>query len=131
MPTRKITNNEAPSVTTYLSKRALSGHRLVVIEPGGRVDYASRIDSSHPGRIIGLSLNAATAQDQVQVQRAGRVLEPSWAWRVSKPLWLDIDGQLTQIRPTEGFILVVGVAIARDTILMANIASSPITYLNG
>jgi hypothetical protein len=131
MPTRKITNNEAPSVTTYLSDKPLSGHRLVVIESNGRIDYASRLSPTHPGRIIGLSLNAASMNDNVQVQRAGRVVEPSWSWKVSKPLWLDIDGQLTQVRPTNGFILVVGVAIALDTILMANIASSPITYLHG
>lgn len=128
MPTRK-TRPEAPSVVGYVAAKSLSGHRLVVVEPSGQVDYASRLDLTHPGRLVGLTLNAAVKGDSISVQRSGQVTEPSWDWQTSKPLWLDINGQITQTCPKRGFIVVVGVAIAPNSILLANIQASSVTYL--
>lgn len=129
MPTRKVGQEAAPLVTSYLAAKALGGHRLVVIEPDGRVDYGSCLDLTHPGRLLGLTLNAVVKGDRVSVQRAGAVTEPSWSWRTSFPLWLGKDGQLTQVSPKRGFLCVVGVAIAPQSVLMANIQTAHITYL--
>jgi hypothetical protein len=132
VPTRSIykQTGEAPSSVLELRSGAvLSGHRLVVVESNGNVNYADNLDLTHPGRVLGLTLSAATPGELVSVQRAGRITEPSWQWETSKPLWLGRNGALTQSRPRAGFVLVAGVAIAPNTILMANIQASHITYL--
>jgi hypothetical protein len=108
----------------------LSGHRLVVVESNGEVNYADNLDLTHPGRVIGLTLSAANNKELVSIQRAGKIMEPSWQWNISKPLWLGRNGTLVQVRPKAGFVLVAGVAIAPNTILMANIQAASITYLD-
>ncbi len=134
MPTRSIykQTGEAPSSTIELRAGAvLSGHRLVVVEPDGQLRYADHRDASHPGRIVGVTLSAAFKGELVSVQRAGKIKEPSWAWNISDPLWLGRNGNLVQTQPKTGFVLVVGVALAPNTILMANIQASHITFLDG
>jgi hypothetical protein len=128
MPTRKL-SQDVLSVSNYNTAKDLSGHRLVVVNNTGAVDYASCLDITHQGRIVGLTLNSANAGDRISVQRAGRVIEPSWNWQISRPVWLGVNGFLVQVPPTKGFVLVVGVAIARDSILMANIQSVMSTVL--
>jgi hypothetical protein len=80
---------------------------------------------------VGVTLSAAFKGELVSVQRAGKIKEPSWAWNISDPLWLGRNGNLVQTQPKTGFVLVVGVALAPNTILMANIQASHITFLDG
>jgi hypothetical protein len=132
VPTRSIYRQmgEAPSSTLELPAASnLSGHRLVVIERTRRVNYADNLNLTHPGRIIGLTLGAASVGELALIQRAGKVVEPSWSWIPSRSLWLGASGTLTQAKPTAGFLLVVGVALGSSAILMANIQSAHVTYL--
>jgi len=89
----------------------LGGHR-VVRSTGGFVGYADAYDPDHGDDVLGLTLGAAAAGDDAQVQSAGLVTEPSWAWVPEEPVFVGAEGIPTQSAPTDAaFLLVIGFAI--------------------
>lgn len=89
----------------------LGGHR-VVRSSGGFVGYADAYDEDHGDDVLGLTLGAAVAGDDVQVQTAGVITEPSWAWTPEEPIFAGAGGIPTQSAPTDAaFLLVIGFAI--------------------
>ena len=128
MPTSNVTI-EAPGVTNYIAAKTLSGQRLMIVTITGSVTYASSSNLTHIGRMVGLSLNAATKGERVAVQRAGRVVDSSWNWQISKTIFLSTEGFIIQAPPLTGFVLPVGVAVAKDAIMLANIQAVQPTIL--
>ncbi len=77
----------------------ISGHRIVV--PRVILDtvrYADTMHSDHLQRPMWLTLNAALANDTLNVVAEGIVEEPSWNWSEG-PIFLGHDGMLTQATP--------------------------------
>lgn len=130
VPTRRVEQEPDGSIMIYSAAKALGKYWLVVIEPDGQVDYASCLDLTHPGRLIGLALDVAARGDRVSVKRAGEVTEPSWDWQADHPLWLGKDGELTQVRPNLGFLCQVGVALSPQSILLFDVGTAHVTYFS-
>lgn len=105
-------------VTSYPADGAISGHRVVALNAFGRLEYASNLSLSQIMRVAGLSLNAASEGDPVQVKRSGEVTEPSWAWVLEQPVYLGVDGHLTQTAPASDFSVVVGIPITTTTLFV-------------
>lgn len=86
----------------------LSGHRAVRIVSGlcYPCDAGAR---EQAGRCIGVSQGAALAGDEVVVQTAGALVEPSWAW-VEGPIFVGANGVLTQSLAGLAFVHQIGVA---------------------
>ena len=78
---------------------AISGHRVVVLNAEGKAEYASNANPAHLGRIVGLTLNAASQGGVLTIQNYSDVTEPSWNWNVTLPVFLGKDGHLTQLPP--------------------------------
>lgn len=91
---------------------SIGGHRVVVLNAAEEAIYADNSDLTHVDKVLGLSLGAAAIGDQFNVIRLGDVSEPSWNWALDQPVFLSTAGQLTQVPPTTGFLLVVGFPIA-------------------
>lgn len=107
---------------TKVAGQNLSGHRVLAGRADGAVIYAG---SNLLGRLpIGLSLGAALEGDSVDVQLSGEIVEPSWAWDVTLPVYAGVDGVLTQTAPVSGLLVVVGFP-GSPTSLMVSI-SDPI-----
>ena len=51
---------------------------------------------AHVGRLAGITLGAALEGTPINVRAAGEIVEPSWAWDVDTPVFLGLDGLLTQ-----------------------------------
>jgi len=101
-----------------VAARALGGHRAVVAVGDDRVDYASADQPDHAGRVLGITAGAVDAAEAVRVVIAGPMVEPSWNW-VSGPVFVGLDGLLTQAPPASGFVQVVGAALAPTRLLVA------------
>lgn len=104
---------------SYLAAVPISGHRLVMLNRDGRLVYASAGELAHADRVLGVTTAAAAAGDSVVVQRAGELTEPSWSWEVDLPIYLGLDGALTQeppATPASKFSLVVGVPVTPTTV---------------
>lgn len=115
---------------TRTTSTAISGHRMVLLDGSGLVDYASNTSLSHATRIVGMTTNAAALGDSVNIAMYGEVTEPSWNWDISKPVYLGGDGYLTQVEPsapTAKFSVVVGFPVTPTT-LFINIGI-PITLI--
>lgn len=109
--------------------RALSGHRVVRATGADTVDYASVDDALMADDVLGLTLGAASAGATVYVLNNASVTEPSWAWTPLEPLFLGLDGLLTQTpleSPAAAFVLPVGFAQSSDTIMVR--IGTPIYY---
>jgi hypothetical protein len=62
-------------------------------------DYADRRDATQYGRVIGVTTGAAALGAEVEIARAGPLSNAAWAWVPGEPIWLGVDGLLTQSPP--------------------------------
>lgn len=102
---------------TFVADENLGGQRVVFVL-GDRARHADALDLDHADAVVGLTLHAATAGAPVTVRSAGDVLEASWNWVVSEPLFLGRNGTLTQAPDPVGATLELGVATAPDRVLL-------------
>lgn len=101
----------------------LSGHRIVLLNAVGQMEYASNSTLAHAHRVIGMTTGAVAAGQPGSVRNSGELTEPGWAWDTTAPVYLGADGLLTQIMPIAPgakFSLVVGFPIS-STALFINI----------
>lgn len=98
-----------------LASTPLGGHRAVKIE-GGSALYASNDEMSAP-LVVGLTLGAVLAGDFAQILFHGEVDEPTWSWNPG-PIFLGLEGQLTQTPPLSGHLIQVGTALSATTLII-------------
>lgn len=118
-PVRWALRSDAISV---VSGANVGGHRIVVVDESGRAQYASCLNASSAPRVLGLTLCAASENDLLSVQRAGQVEEGSWSWEVGRPVYLGVDGLMTQVEPTypsSSFVLIVGFPITATKLFVS------------
>lgn len=92
---------------------ALGGHRVVRSTGQGAAGYADAQVAEHGDDVLGITLGAAAAGDEVLIQGSGEIVEPSWALQPQEPIFLGAHGALTQVPPavdSAAFLLVLGFA---------------------
>lgn len=97
----------------------LSGHRVVRPTTSHRIVYADHTELDYSAATLGVTLQSVEAGAYVKVATSGEIVEPSWRWEVGPPIFLGTGGGLTQIPPTTGFQLIVGVATSPTTMLVS------------
>jgi hypothetical protein len=105
--------------TTLNAAAAVSGHWAVVLLSDGRVRHADPADIADAHRVIGVSLNAAVANDPVKVRRFGDVADASLSFAAGAPVFVGASGVLTQAPPTapgSAFLLRIGAATAANAL---------------
>jgi hypothetical protein len=100
----------ANATLSLLAGENIGGHR-VVRQFAGAAMYAHGAILADAEAVIGISLGAASLGVLLQVQRAGIITEPTWAWSAG-PVFLTGAGLLTQIAPDTGVLLQVGMALS-------------------
>lgn len=104
------------SVTTYVAGEALGGNRAVKADASGQAVYATNTDAASQ-HLLGVTTGAASAAANVGVQRAGVMVEPSWSWTPNQPVFLGVNGVLTQTYPTGALLsIIVGFALTPTSI---------------
>jgi hypothetical protein len=103
----------------YTASAALSALRVVAVNAGGALVYASANNADHAFGTIGL-LTAAVADGAIaRPLTEGHWLDTSWSWTPRAPIFLGVDGLLTQAVPVRGtaqFILQVAQAVTATRI---------------
>jgi hypothetical protein len=105
------------NIVTLAAGTALGGHRAVIADGAGQALYADQSDTSHIGKVIGITTVAAMQGAPIEITQAGEVIEPSWNWSPGK-IFCGVNGLLTQTVPTSGFIQVIGIALAATKMLV-------------
>lgn len=96
---------------------ALSGHRAVWLSADG-LRYADPADLSNADAVFGISTYAVAAGQDVLVQSSGVMVEPSWDWTPSEPLFLGPQGHLTHGHASDGVLVELGIALSPTSILI-------------
>lgn len=100
-----------------LTATTLSGHSCVTTDDIGALVYADCSDTSQVSRPFWMTTGAWSSGVLAQVLIEGVVTEPSWNWIVGNPIWLGLNGQLTQSIPPEAvFIRQLAEVIEPNTI---------------
>lgn len=99
-----------------IAGEALGGHRAIYIS-AGEARYATAADDS-AAVVAGITTGAAGVGDAVEYQLSGELTEPSWNWTPELPVFLGLNGQLTQTPPTAGAIVELGIALTPQTIIV-------------
>jgi hypothetical protein len=92
------------SMVNYTAGDNLGGHKAVILNSSEKVFYADSSNLIHLNKIIGITTRAAVVNTSVEIQTFGELVEPSWNWDTSKPLFIGTNGLLTQVVPQTGFI---------------------------
>lgn len=103
---------------SYLTAQALGGQRVVYLFAAGLVDYLDPNNLLHCLSLTGLTMGAAGAGATVLVQAFGEMTEPSWAWTPEQPVYAGANGVLTQVLPTGGCVLILGIAVTPTTLFL-------------
>lgn len=108
----------APSLPILLSAGGpLSGHRAVVLDNTVGMRYADPLSDVDAGSQVGLLLQATSPGNTGNVQFSGIVDDPSWSW-VNGPIFLGLNGVLTQTPISHGWLLVIARAIGPTKIII-------------
>jgi hypothetical protein len=101
---------------TKVASHPISGHRLICADNTGRAVYASHSDTLTTHRVLGLSTHAAAFNTNVQILSAGEITDDTWDWDTDLPVFLGLNGLLTQTMPTYGAILPVAFPVTSQTL---------------
>lgn len=93
---------------------AIGGHRAVVLVGDGSQGaiYADQSIPDHAERFVGVTTGAADSGSPVTIQIGGEITEPSWNWIPGFPVYLSVQGLLTQTPPTTGFLQIIGISLS-------------------
>ena len=81
----------------------------------GKVTYADHNNLSQASNILGITRTSAVPDGSVDIITSGMLSDSSWNFNEG-PIFVGVNGQLTQIAPTTGYIVVVGKAVSSTRI---------------
>ncbi|WP_405120753.1 hypothetical protein [Pseudomonas leptonychotis] len=90
---------------------------IAAYEVDGSVYALDYRDAAHADLLVGITLSAATTGEAVNLQSSGPLDDSSWSW-VPGPVWVGIDGRLTQAPPDDGIDLLIGSAVSATRIAL-------------
>lgn len=104
---------------TVTAGATLGGHRAVILNAANQAIYADSSTLAHAGRVVGLTLDAATSGDPVTIQLSGALTEPAWSWDSGQPVYVGAGGALTQFHPVAGFSQIIGFPTSGTSLFIA------------
>jgi hypothetical protein len=96
---------------------ALSALRMIVLESGQWI-YASSDQESHGNAAIGLLLTGQSQGSLCNALLQGLATDLGWNWAANQPVFLGLNGMLTQSQPATGFRRIVGFAASPTQLLI-------------
>jgi hypothetical protein len=113
----KIEASGFVAVQVFNAGETLGGNRAVKIHSDSLAYYVSADVPTDIGKACGITTGAATVGNSAIIQRFGLMTEPSWTW-VPGPVYVGVNGALTQTPPVSGFIQPCGEAITATSIFI-------------
>ena len=96
----------------------LSALKVITTNVDGKAIYASSSNLDHFNKIVGINERAAVAGGEATVIFAGYMRDDDWTWDLDKPIFLGIDGALTQTPPSSGFRIIVAFPLSETDIIV-------------
>lgn len=108
-----------PEVKTFIAQSVISGHRITMLTTPTTVGLLKNTDVEFCSAALGITEGAASAGSLVKIRISGLISEIGWDFISGKPVFCGLDGQVTQVPPTSGFSLVVGVATGPNSVFIS------------
>ena len=106
--------------TTYEAAEDIGGHSAITLNTAGKAIKATNTNSKHAAAILGVTSAAVTTGSQVAATDIGLVTNPGWGLTIDMPVYLGLNGVLTQTIPVSpSFIKQLGIAISSDSVLVS------------
>ena len=103
-----------PSIEAQANGAITIGKAVSVI--ASQAVHADKDDATHKHNIRGLAVDTYADTETACIQIGGRAYLDSWSWTPDLPVYVNTNGDLTQTRPTSGFVTQIGVADAAKEI---------------
>ena len=92
---------------------AVSGLKVVAAVSGG-YSVADPTNVAHAGMVVGVALTAAASGGTIHITSFGTMTDASWAWSLYTPVYLGLNGTLTQTCPTSGVVFTQQIGFPLD-----------------
>lgn len=104
---------------TATSGEVLSGFSVVIYDPSGNVIKASADNVLHMNKVVGITTGASLISAPATIRSSNLMEESTWTWTQDQPIFLGLNGLLTQTVPIGAvFSQVLGIAIAPTRIII-------------
>ena len=91
---------------------AIAAQKFIAIDSSGQFVLANQTDVSQMNKIIGITKAIANPGESVSFIGYGEAVNPLWNFVAGEPVFLGVNGNVTQTPPVTGFIMIVGFATA-------------------
>lgn len=116
--TNLISISELISVVTKPAGQTLSAQRIVIMDSDGKLYYGDKDTVSTAKKTLGLTLHSGNLDEDIRVLLSGRISDPSFSFTLGMSIYLGNNGLLTQIYPTSGYVLKLGIPVDANTFIL-------------
>lgn len=110
----------------YVAAEDVGGHRVLVTNGIGQLEYADVMNPAHAPQAMRISLNAAGAGADVTVQASGRITEPSWSWTPGATLYVGSNALMTETPPLSPAAFSKAIAFAETSMRVIMLNEPPV-----
>lgn len=96
---------------SYVAGESIQKFGLVYLTTTSNIVRKASNTSSDSAPAVGLALTAVPANNEGSFLRRGQVYNPSWNWTLGLPIFLGLDGNMTQTPPTADLTIIQKVAM--------------------
>ena len=96
---------------SYIAGESIQRFGLVYLTSVSNIVRKASNVSSVSAPVIGMALTTVPANNEGSFLRRGQVYNPSWNWTLGLPIFLGLDGNMTQTPPTADLTIIQKVAM--------------------
>lgn len=108
---------QTPTIPPLIAAQTLSALRIVA-NTGTQYDYANPLNLQSAWSIAGLTTTAVTNGQPCAPIRNQSITDSSWNWSRGSPVFLGINGTLTQTPPSSGYLVSVAKVLSPQTLFI-------------
>ena len=102
---------------TAVATVAVGAFKAVAFRPDGKIEPADHANPAHLSRVAGITAASAATGAEAKVRVSGLLSFNGWSWVPGRPVYVGINGGLTQTPPVTGFVQQIGIATGVDALL--------------
>mgnify|MGYP003404668478 FL=1 len=112
------TDNTVDGIFTYVAGETMSSGRAVIID-GGEAFYFQPSDTTHAGRLFGITTSGATIGGNITIQVMGEITDAAYTFSPDLPVYVRADGELFNTPGASGLVQIVGASTGTDKLLIS------------
>ena len=104
----EIADSLGGDICSKVVSETISALQLVRLDNPTDVSIATSNGTCPDATVFGMARTAATVGNNVEIVRSGKVYDSSFTFPVNDPLFLGVNGVITNVAPATGFLTQIG-----------------------